>query len=245
MKKKSSSSKFKSKPDYNLYNKLWYTLDTYLITRIDSYIFFKYYNLDIFNLIKELSMKEFLVLNAIYEYDYKVFKTLLFLYWDLEFYLGCIDDVKYSLKTVLDNYNCLSIQFNKKIKSYEAFLELIKVRKPINLWYNLENRGMFDKILKYDVYSKLDSLDTKYKDVPYISKYKKYNDLMSEGALSVFMNVQSSSEFINSLYYGSYIEEWYKEWSAELNQDLTLKYKSKIKILDLELRSFLSVIEKF
>ena len=39
--------KIKSKPSYGLYIKLWYTLDTYLMTRIDTYIYFEYYEWDI------------------------------------------------------------------------------------------------------------------------------------------------------------------------------------------------------
>ena len=35
--------KFKSKPSYDLYIQLWYTLDSYLMTRIDTYIYFEYY----------------------------------------------------------------------------------------------------------------------------------------------------------------------------------------------------------
>jgi hypothetical protein len=42
-------------------------------------------------------------LKAIYEYDYKVFKVLLFLYWDLEYYLEDIDYVKESLVVNVKN----------------------------------------------------------------------------------------------------------------------------------------------
>lgn len=39
---KKLSNKFKSKPSYDLYAYLWYTLDAYLMTkRIDEYIFFQ------------------------------------------------------------------------------------------------------------------------------------------------------------------------------------------------------------
>ena len=49
-------TKFKSKPSYDLYVQLWYTLDTYLVTRIYRYMYFKHNEwLDIIKL-KELSV---------------------------------------------------------------------------------------------------------------------------------------------------------------------------------------------
>jgi hypothetical protein len=72
-------------------------------------------------------------LKAIYEYDYKVFKTLLFLYWDLEYYLEGKDDIKNTLKLKIEYVNFFIIKYNKKIKSYNEFLNLISIRKSINL----------------------------------------------------------------------------------------------------------------
>ena len=77
---------------------MWYTLDLYLVTRIGAYIFFRFNEWDVekLNLIKnkELSINNINKLEKIYEYDYKVFKVLLFLYWDLEYYLEGTDYVK-------------------------------------------------------------------------------------------------------------------------------------------------------
>jgi hypothetical protein len=50
---------------------------------------------------------------------------------------------------------------------------------------------------------------------------------------------------INTLYYDSCIKDWYKEWRSEINQDLLLKYKKKISILDIELNSLLVFLSEF
>ncbi len=249
---KKLSSKFKSKPNYNLYNKLWYTLDTYLSTRIDTYIFFEYYNwnIPIIKYIKiKRSFKNLHILKAIYEYDYKVFKTLLFLYWDLEYYLEGKDDIKNTLKLKIEYVNFFIIKYNKKIKSYNEFLNLISIRKSINLWTNLEDLGMFKQILKYDIYSKLDILDTKYKNhskIKKYKKYKKYNNLISESLIIGLRRLQDKDKDkeIELVYYESYIEKWYEEWKSEINVDLTLKYKKKIKQLDIELKELIKTLNK-
>ena len=79
MKKK---RKLKSIPSYNLYIKLWYILDAYLMTRIDTYIFFEYYKWDIPEsiLIGLMTKNDINILKKIMEYDYEVFKVLLYLY---------------------------------------------------------------------------------------------------------------------------------------------------------------------
>ena len=113
---KKLSSKFKSKPSYDLYNKLWYTLDLYFMWRIDSYIFFKYYNwyAQNINIFKIESLKNIHILKELYEYDYKVFKVLLFLYWDFEYYLEGVDNIKNTLIVDKENLDFLSIKFNNK-----------------------------------------------------------------------------------------------------------------------------------
>lgn len=248
---KKISSKFESKPSYYLYNYLWYTLEAYLIIRIDSYIFFKYYNWDVTvlnnnlnNLKQQLSIKDITVIKLLHEYDYKVFKVLLFLYWDLECYLENKDYAKNSLKVSV-NLNFLIIKFNKEIKSYKEFLNLISIRKSKNLWTHLEMKGMWEQILKYEIYLKTASLDTKYKKHSKIKTYtfyKKYNDLISVG---IIYYIRAKCDKIDPLYNESYIEDWYKEWSSELNVDASLKYKEKIKNLDIELKELLKSLNVY
>ena len=204
-------NKLKSKPSYDLYVQLRVILEIYLLTRVNYYIYFKCYNWDAPILISKLSIKEAFILKSIYEYDYKVFKEILFLYWDLEYYLENEDNVKYVLKTDLDNLNSLKIIFNKEMKSYDEFLEFIKKRKAINLWGRLEKLDMLYTILKHDIYTKLDGLDTTFKDASYRSIYNKYktnNDLVNP---LIEAEVQSSDLLINLLYYDRTLEELYKE----------------------------------
>jgi hypothetical protein len=66
----------KSKPSYEFYIELWETLNVYLMLRIDNYIFFKYYNW----VVPSIHPNDMDILKTIMEYDYKVFKVLLFLY---------------------------------------------------------------------------------------------------------------------------------------------------------------------
>ena len=111
-------------------------------------------------------------------------------------------------------------------------------REPINLWTNLEIHGMFDKILKYEIYSKILSLDTKeYKNATYIQQYKLYkecDDLINVSDIYYIRKVWADNKRIDLSYYESYIDAWYKEWHSEIKADLTMKYKSKLKILKLD-----------
>lgn len=243
------NSKFESKPSYNLYNKLWYTLKSYLMTRIDTFIFFQYYNWDISIIknIKKNNFKNLYILKEIYEYDYKVFKMYLFLYWDLEYYLEGKDDVKNKLKIDKENWNLVILNFSKEIKSYNEFLYLISIRKAINLWTNLEILGMFKKMLNYDIYSKIETLNTKYKNhskIKTYKKYKKYNDLISVSFIIELRQLQDKDLKIEPSFYVSYIEKWYEEWKSEITLDLTFKYKKKIKQLDIELKTLIKTLNK-
>ena len=244
---KKLSSKFKSKPSYDLYNKLWYTLDLYFMWRIDSYIFFKYYNwyAQNINIFKIESLKNIHILKEIYEYDYKVFKVLLFLYWDFEYYLEGVDNIKNTLIVDKENLDFLSIKFNNKFRSNFDFVHLIKEKKSINLWTNLEVLGMFQQILKYDIYTKIYILDTNHSKIKIYKKYKKYNDLIGVGLVYSIRQVQALQERIKSSYYDSYIDEWYNEWNSELNKDLTQKYKEKILLLDKELKELVKKLNEY
>jgi len=59
--------------------------------------------------------------------------VLLFLYWDLEYYLEGFDNIKNTLIVDKENLDFLSIKCNKEIRSFTEFLELIAIRKSINL----------------------------------------------------------------------------------------------------------------
>ena len=127
MSKRKRKHQLKIKPSYYLYLQLWHTLNYYLKFKIPEYIFFQYFgwNNPNINTVKQLSMKEFRTLKAIYEYDYQVFKVLLFLYWDLENYIENTDYVKYTLKTDDDNEHHIILKFKKEIINDEIFLDKI------------------------------------------------------------------------------------------------------------------------
>jgi hypothetical protein len=77
-----------------------------------------------------MDVKNLHILKEIYEYDYKVFKTLLFLYWDIEYYLDNIDYVKNSLNVCSDDPDFLRIKIENELKSEIVFLENIKYKAP-------------------------------------------------------------------------------------------------------------------
>jgi hypothetical protein len=91
------------------------------------------------------------------------------------------------------------------------FLDKIKIKKPINLWTNLEDLGMFKEILKYEIYSKIYRLDTTFKNENYISiykLYKSYNDLFSEEEFAILLKF---NKIIEESYYQQFLEKLYKE----------------------------------
>jgi hypothetical protein len=53
-----------------------------------------------------LNIKDINILKEIMEYDYEVFKLILYLYWDLEYYMEGIDGVKNSL--ILDSIDIIN-----------------------------------------------------------------------------------------------------------------------------------------
>ena len=226
-------SKFTSRPSYDLYVQLWYTLDTYL-SRINEYIFLEYFkwNIPKISLIKKVNCNDMFILKNIYEYDYRVFKTLLFLYWDLECYLENTDNVKHTLKVELNEAGLFTIMYKNKAISNSEFWSKNSTKKPINLWTNLEIHGMFNEILKYEIYSKIHSLDTKLINNINLKNYKDLM-IMYDGDIYTLRLIQSIDSNIDSSYYESYIDTWYKEWHSEINMDLITKYKSKLKDLGL------------
>jgi len=141
------------------------------------------------------------------EYDYKVFKILLFLYWDLEYFLEEKENKK-NLIVNIDDLQLLQIKINKNFYSFELYslLTLNTRTKPQTLWTNLENYGLFNLLLKYDMFSKMYSLNTKYKrhpDIELFRWYKKFNDIISYQDIMELR--ENSKEKIDSSYYQGYI----------------------------------------
>jgi hypothetical protein len=69
---------------------------------------------------------------------------------------------------------------------------------------------MFNQIIKYNVYSKIYALDTKYKNHPKIKTYKlykRYNDLISGTFIIGLKRLHGNDITIFSLYYESNIEQ--------------------------------------
>jgi len=64
------------------------------------------------------------ILKSIYEYE--VFKVLLFFYWDLEYYLSNLDNVKNSLIVDFTDSTLIRIKFSNEFISNIEFFEKIK-----------------------------------------------------------------------------------------------------------------------
>jgi len=237
-----SLKNFMYKPTYDLYIKLRFTLDTYLTTRIDTYIFFEYYKWDILNiqninLIKINNINDISLFIKMYKYDYEVFKLILFLYWDLEYYLEGLDNVKNSLIVDFDDLDFIRIKLNNELISNLLYLNKIKYKEPysfnINEAYdplNIEN--LIIDVEKYDLYTKCNN--DKYINDIVISLYKKINNTISDDEVSLLRELQSVDDPMNPLYYQNYIDEWYKEWYKGINKSSWNKYFGKIKKLELE-----------
>jgi len=195
---------FENKPVYCIYFHLKSKLDIYLALRIDTYIFFKYYEwnvsgMDDNNIMRASANYDINKLIAIYEYDYKMFKVMLFLYWDLENYLENMDYVKNTLKVDVSDLDFLSIKFNNSFKTELQFLEKIKYKDSIRFL----DIYWFDNILKYDVYLSNNSNIENFK-----LKQKFYN-MVHDDEIDILKEVQDNT--IDPLYYENYINEWYKE----------------------------------
>jgi len=228
--KKIKKSVLKLKPTFYLYIQLWHLLNIYLKARINEFIFFKHYGFNVLNIHmrKQLSVKEFMVFKAIYEYDHKVFKVLLFLYWDLEKYLGNKDYGKDSLKTNNEKFNYISIRWKEKLIDDVFYEEQLASKKPLKFWAHIERKGIIEEIFKYEIYSKLNNLDTMHKNDNYISIYrwyKKYNDLLN---MRYAYEIIDYGPPVKESYYKLYIEEWHREWVTDHKNYSIKKYKEKI-----------------
>ena len=227
---------FENKPKFWVYFNLKNKLEIYLALRIDTYMFFKYYEWNVPDMNNKNIMQvpenfDINKLREIYEYDYKVFKVLLFLYWDLEYYLEGTDYVKNTLMVDSSDLDFLSIRFNISTKSELQFLNKIRYKDLDNFW----DVNWFDIILEYDVYSINNSniMNSKLKD--------KFYNMVSDDEINNLKEVQSTQ--IDPLYYENYIKGWYEEWKSEINKDLNVKYKEKIRDLDLDYRFLIKLYE--
>jgi len=242
-----SLKQFQHKPNYWCYFDLRSLVEQcYLMPRIDEYIFFQYYewNVPCIYLLVGINTSDINKLRQIYEYDYKVFKTLLFLYWDLEYHLGNFDYVINSLKVDSTYSAFLRIKFNNTFRSEIEFFEKIKYKDSNNFLINFE--VIYNLLLKYNLFNKIDDLlNYKYdNNFSTYKLYKNYNDLLIHSDISLLRELQAVKDPIDPLYYENYIEEWYKEWMLEINQDLSFKYDKKINILDMELNNLSEALQK-
>jgi hypothetical protein len=106
---------------------------------------------------------------------------------------------------------------------------------------------MFDKILNYDLYTKIDILNTRFKNHPYIKIYKLYKIFyykIGDYAITHLKISLKQNDSINSLYYESFINDLYKEWYSELNLKKIQKYKLKIIKLSLELNNLIKLFKE-
>jgi hypothetical protein len=202
------SKKFKSKPSYGFYIELWETLNTYLMLRIDNYIFFKYNNW----VVPSIHPNDMDILKTIMEYDYKVFKVLLFLYWDLEYYLQDKNKVYVKKSLLVDTIDLvfLKIKMKNYINSFDLYYLYMLSKKTKSLWAYIEKRGLFNLLLKYDLYTKIYSLNTKYKndpDIEILKLYKKFNDIISYQDIMLLREDIGEKEKIDPSYYQGYIDE--------------------------------------
>jgi hypothetical protein len=173
------------------------------------------------------------ILKIIMEYDYKVFKVLLFLYWDLEYYLEDIDYVKTSLIVnknnnlkIFDNkyfqnkdfkyFQILQVEFRNNIKSDVLFWEQNASKKPINFWSNLEIKGLFDKLWQYNIYTKIVSLDTIFKNDKNIKYYKLYANIYNNIFKNIiysdigFLKQEGFDSNMELPYFKNFIDDLYK-----------------------------------
>jgi len=157
---------------------LWYILNTYLTTRINDYIFFEYYKWDILN-IKNINLIEINNKNDIflfikmYKYDYEVFKLILFLYWDLEYYMERSDYVKNSLTVDSIDSIFFKIKLGAELKTH---YEKLNSQNSNYFWADIEIYGLLDKILEYDLFFNFEPMD---QTKNYIKEYNKFNNKIS------------------------------------------------------------------
>jgi len=138
------------------------------------------------------------------EYDYKVFKILLFLYWDLECYLENKAYVKNSLIVDIEDPVFLKIKSNNEFMSDLDFFEKVKYKEFNDFWSTIN----LDNIFKFEVYSKIHELDSIYKNDLNIKFYKLYENffnMISDSEIDTLKEIQDN--IIDPIYYQDYINE--------------------------------------
>jgi hypothetical protein len=220
----------KNKPSFDLYFSIRHLLYIYL-SRIDEYIYFDYYNWNFENIpnidiINIKNNKDLVNLKILFDYDYKVFKILLFLMWDIEFLLDY--NIKDSLKIDNNDIIFLSLILNNELIFEKLYFELIKNKKGDEFW---NDYNIFNKIKFYDIYTK--SYDHKYnieyKNNKIVNTYNKYKNIISNSNLSLLIEINyEDKKIIDISVYHKHIELLYNDWYNELCLNKTHKYKDKL-----------------
>ena len=150
-------------------------------------------------------------------------RVLYLLDWDLEYYLSNLNNVKNSLIVDFSDSTFIRIKFNNEYISNIEFFEKIKYKNLNMFWINF--KLIYNLLLKYNIFNKINKDDI---NLSIYKLYKNYNDIIISSDLSLLIEIQSVDDPMNPLYYQSYIDEWYKEWYLEINEDFLLKYKKKL-----------------
>ena len=108
-----------------------------------------------------------------YKYDYEVFKLILFLYWDLEYYMERSDYVKNSLTVDSIDSIFFKIKLGAELKTH---YEKLNSQNSNYFWADIEIYGLLDKILEYDLFFNFEPMD---QTKNYIKEYNKFNNKIS------------------------------------------------------------------
>ena len=81
-----------------------------------------------------------------YKYDYEVFKLILFLYWDLEYYMEGIDYVKNSLIVDSSDIEFIRVKLNNELISNLSYLNKIKYKEPYLFPYMFSTKIAYDPL---------------------------------------------------------------------------------------------------
>ena len=242
-------NKLKNKPNFDLYDKLWWwfykTSD-----RINEYIFFNYYKWEVpidnwERLIETKDKNDFYNLRVLYEYDAEMFKVILFIMWDLMKYLDLnvkemmlIDDGDATFKSIElhKSTNLEQMQYLEKIQDKLENLYLSKIDLVLFNKYDLYFKSVKDTVNKYRLSSK------EYQD-----KYEKYSETFKNYLLINNKVIDSDISGLIELscirkqpldikVYAEFINEWYKEWEEKKNlnnKEKELEYEKTLKELEI------------
>jgi len=241
-------SKYKNKPNYQLYDNIKELIDNDDI--IIYYIWFKYYNWKAIILKYTKSEEKIQIHYEIIQYHYKIFKTYLFLVWDLQNYLGY--DIRKSLILNDANYlECISFKLNNKLgleMEEEEYIEKIKDKKEDKFWgeFNLVQIKYYDYRTIYNSLKKIKDKDfDKYREI--VNEIVIKNDWeIKEEIIKQDISIwyDSITGEVKPYIYNKEIEEWYKEWLSEQHLDKKQKYEEKLINLDYEWKKLYVNINK-